>query len=83
MQPVNVLTICLCLAMSIKAQRPKPCGTYYTLVSEFGCLPLSDMYYDTHGLWITAFFNLISGIRDPSVFTPPSFCEKGSSLDVL
>ncbi|MBN3304702.1 EPD protein, partial [Amia calva] len=32
---------------------PETKGTYYTLVSEFGCLPLSDLYYDAHGLWIT------------------------------
>nr|XP_014339930.1 PREDICTED: ependymin-like [Latimeria chalumnae] len=51
-------------------------GYYQVTVTEFGCLPLSTLYYSEKTGWVlTSLFNLSEGIEDPNVFIPPSFCN--------
>ncbi|XP_060773064.1 ependymin-like 1 [Neoarius graeffei] len=51
-------------------------GQYMLTFTEFGCLPVSALFNRPKPGWIvTNFFNIIRGIKNPSVFIPPPFCQ--------
>ncbi|XP_066574953.1 ependymin [Amia ocellicauda] len=63
---------------------PETQGTYFSHFTQFGCLPISEVYYTPKSNWLITYFDIVSGIRDPNVFIPPPFCEeKGSRPEVL
>ncbi|XP_067877573.1 ependymin-like isoform X1 [Heterodontus francisci] len=50
-------------------------GHYFLTFTEYGCLPVSEVFYSKTG-WISiSFLNLTKGISDPTVFTPPPECS--------
>ncbi|XP_048884793.1 ependymin-like 1 [Brienomyrus brachyistius] len=50
-------------------------GKYFSTFTEFGCLPVSSIYYSNSTGWvITSFFNNMYGIGNPEDFIPPDFC---------
>lgn len=52
---------------------------YFLTFTEFGCLPISSLYYSQKTGWIsTSFFNIVVGIKDPSSLTPPPFCTNAT-----
>ncbi|KAI7814668.1 ependymin-like 1 [Triplophysa rosa] len=54
---------------------PETQGKYLATVTEFGCIPVSSLYYTPQTGWVvTSFFNAVTGIEDPEQFIPPSFC---------
>ncbi|XP_037538373.1 ependymin [Nematolebias whitei] len=54
---------------------------YLSTVTEFGCIPISSLFYTPKSDWVvTSFFNNVIGIADPQHLIPPSFC-KGSQLE--
>ncbi|TRY65490.1 hypothetical protein DNTS_021723 [Danionella cerebrum] len=49
---------------------------YIASVTEFGCLPVSTLYYTEQTGWVTTtYFNTVKGIENPEQFIPPPFCE--------
>ncbi|XP_051502018.1 ependymin-like 1 [Myxocyprinus asiaticus] len=54
---------------------PETQGKYLATVTEFGCIPVSTLYYTAETGWVvTTYFNAVTGIEDPDQFIPPSFC---------
>lgn len=62
-------------------------GTYMSTVTEFGCIPVSTLYYaETTGWVMVSFFNNVIGIVNPEALLPPPFCanarlEEGDGED--
>ncbi|CAM4509169.1 hypothetical protein PO909_024995 [Leuciscus waleckii] len=55
---------------------PETAGKYMATVTEFGCIPVSTLYYTPQSGWIvTTYFNAVTGIEDPEQFIPPPFCD--------
>ncbi|XP_051566252.1 ependymin-like [Myxocyprinus asiaticus] len=54
---------------------PETQGKYIATVTEFGCIPVSTIYYTEEMGWVvTSYFNAVTGIEDPNQLNPPSFC---------
>lgn len=55
-----------------------PPGSYAGLVSQVGCIPIMrTLYYNsTTNYQHATVFNVTLGIKDPSVFTPPAYCNQ-------
>ncbi|XP_055074253.1 ependymin-like 1 [Misgurnus anguillicaudatus] len=54
---------------------PETQGKYLATVTEFGCIPVSMLYYTAETGWVvTSYFNAVTGIEDPDDLNPPSFC---------
>uniref|UniRef100_A0A8C1XMZ7 Ependymin-like 1 n=1 Tax=Cyprinus carpio TaxID=7962 RepID=A0A8C1XMZ7_CYPCA len=54
---------------------PETGGKYLATVTEFGCIPVSTLYYTEKSGWVvTNYFNAVKGIEDPEQFFPPPFC---------
>ncbi|KAF4111710.1 ependymin-like 1 [Onychostoma macrolepis] len=61
---------------------PQTGGKYLATVTEFGCIPVSTLYYTEKTGWIvTTYFNAVKGIEDPEQFIPPSFCSDADTED--
>ncbi|XP_053475662.1 ependymin-like 1 [Ictalurus furcatus] len=64
------------LVNSWSGETPKEKSQYFLTFTEFGCLPVSVLFNMPKTGWVvTNFFNIIRGIKDPSVFIPPPFCN--------
>ncbi|XP_045920114.1 ependymin-like [Micropterus dolomieu] len=49
---------------------------YMSTVTEFGCVPVSTLFYTEKSGWVvTSFFNNVIGLEDPQQLNPPTFCE--------
>lgn len=56
---------------------PETQGKYVATVTEFGCIPVSTLYYTEQTGWVTTtYFNAVTGIPDPEQFIPPPFCNE-------
>ncbi|XP_017277547.1 ependymin-2 [Kryptolebias marmoratus] len=54
---------------------------YLSTVTEFGCIPISTLFYSPNREWVvTSFFNNVIGISEPQDLIPPAFCE-GAQLE--
>ncbi|XP_048851435.1 ependymin-like [Brienomyrus brachyistius] len=54
-------------------------GPYFITTTSTGCLPISGVFnVETIGNLVAAYVDLVYGIEDPNVFTPPSFCKKAN-----
>ncbi|XP_022611390.1 ependymin-like [Seriola dumerili] len=52
-------------------------GTYTTVFSEIGCIPMTYTSYTPESGWITiSTFNWVLGNTNPMDYTPPFFCAK-------
>lgn len=61
---------------------PQTAGKYVATVTEFGCIPVSTLYYTPESGWIvTSYFNAVTGIEDPEQFIPPAFCDDVETED--
>ncbi|KAK2913205.1 hypothetical protein QQF64_031142 [Cirrhinus molitorella] len=61
---------------------PETGGKYLATVTEFGCLPVSTLYYTAESGWIvTTYFNAVKGVEDPEQFFPPHFCTDVETED--
>ncbi|KAG7484890.1 hypothetical protein MATL_G00055230 [Megalops atlanticus] len=61
---------------------PETEGKYFTTFTEFGCLPITSLYYTEKTGWIlTSFFDLVIGIEDPQEFFPPDFCDTSAAVE--
>ncbi|KAJ8348401.1 hypothetical protein SKAU_G00269900 [Synaphobranchus kaupii] len=55
---------------------PEQKAKYFLTFTEFGCLPITNLYNSEQTGWIlTSFFDLVIGIEDPEDFIPPDFCD--------
>ncbi|XP_067303778.1 ependymin-like 1 [Pseudorasbora parva] len=55
---------------------PQTGGKYMATVTEFGCIPVSTLYYTERSGWVvTTYFNAVTGVEDPEQFLPPKFCH--------
>ncbi|KAG7314156.1 hypothetical protein KOW79_022652 [Hemibagrus wyckioides] len=64
------------LVNSWAGQATKEQGQYMLTFTEFGCLPVSVLFNSPNSGWVvTNFFNIVRGIKEPSQFIPPPFCE--------
>ncbi|XP_067257000.1 ependymin-like 1 [Chanodichthys erythropterus] len=55
---------------------PETGGKYVATVTEFGCIPVSTLYYtEERGWMVTTYFNGVRGVEDPGEFIPPPFCD--------
>uniref|UniRef100_A0A4W6D836 Ependymin-like 1 n=1 Tax=Lates calcarifer TaxID=8187 RepID=A0A4W6D836_LATCA len=62
---------------------PKKAGKFMSTVTEFGCIPVSNVYHtDQFGWVLTSFFNNVIGLLDPGQLIPPAFC-KGAQLEAM
>ncbi|XP_020374008.1 mammalian ependymin-related protein 1 [Rhincodon typus] len=49
---------------------------YMLTFTEVGCLPVSELYYIKETGWVTEmFYDLTTGIHNPTVFIPPAECS--------
>ncbi|KAM4537069.1 ependymin-like [Odontesthes bonariensis] len=56
-------------------QMKKGTAKYMSTVTEFGCIPVSNLFHtDKSGWVVTSFFNNVIGLADPQELIPPSFC---------
>ncbi|KAI4892321.1 hypothetical protein NFI96_003466 [Prochilodus magdalenae] len=63
------------LVNSWGGEMPEQEVKYFLTFTEFGCIPISTLYYRPQTGWIaTSYFNIVVGIKDPSPLTPPPFC---------
>ncbi|MCJ8749045.1 hypothetical protein PDJAM_G00171740 [Pangasius djambal] len=54
-------------------------GQYILTFTEFGCLPVTVLFNRPEPGWIVMnFFNIIRGIKEPSVFFPPPICKNAT-----
>ncbi|XP_036380287.1 ependymin [Megalops cyprinoides] len=61
---------------------PETEGKYFMTFTEFGCLPITSLYYTDKTGWIlTSFFDLVIGIEDPQEFFPPEFCATSAAVE--
>ncbi|XP_026106600.1 ependymin-like [Carassius auratus] len=61
---------------------PATAGKYVATVTEFGCIPVSTLYYTPKTGWIlTSYFNAVTGIEDPEQFFPPPFCAHADTKE--
>ncbi|XP_023116905.2 ependymin [Amphiprion ocellaris] len=59
-----------------KLNMKKTRAKYMSTVTEFGCVPVSTLFYtDKTGWIVTSFFNNVIGLADPQMLIPPSFCR--------
>ncbi|KAF7697208.1 ependymin [Silurus meridionalis] len=50
-------------------------ANYSMTFTEFGCIPVVTIYkIDGQGHFLSSFFDIVTGMEDPSVFIPPDFC---------
>ncbi|XP_052417784.1 ependymin [Carassius gibelio] len=65
-----------------KGDVPEIGGKYLATVTEFGCFPVSMLYYSARTGWIaTTYFNAVKGIGDPEQLNPPPFCPAAETED--
>ncbi|XP_051982063.1 ependymin-like [Xyrauchen texanus] len=63
---------------------PETQGKYMATVTEFGCIPVSVIYYTTQMGWVvTSYFNAVKGIEDPDQLNPPSFCTDAQTEETM
>ncbi|KAI4892334.1 hypothetical protein NFI96_019725 [Prochilodus magdalenae] len=63
------------LVNSWSGKTPTKEDKFFLIFTEFGCLPISILSYDSGNDWtVASYFNIIVGIKDPSQLTPPPFC---------
>ncbi|XP_016408748.1 ependymin-2-like [Sinocyclocheilus rhinocerous] len=61
---------------------PETGGKYLATVTEFGCVPVSMLYYSARTDWIvTTYFNAVKGIEDLEQLIPPPFCADAETED--
>ncbi|XP_005800091.1 ependymin-like [Xiphophorus maculatus] len=54
----------------------KGLATYVSMVTEFGCIPVSTLFSTDKTGWVAvSFFNNVVGLVDPQDLTPPPFCS--------
>ncbi|KAF7658451.1 hypothetical protein LDENG_00012650 [Lucifuga dentata] len=54
---------------------PNDAGKYIVTVTEFGCIPVSEIVHtEQFGWMLTSYFNNVIGISDPDKLNPPDFC---------
>ncbi|KAI3376610.1 hypothetical protein L3Q82_017044 [Scortum barcoo] len=57
-------------------QMKKGKAKYMSTVTEYGCIPVSNVFHTERKGWmVTNFFNNVIGLVDPRRFIPPSFCQ--------
>ncbi|KAM9450025.1 ependymin-like [Clarias gariepinus] len=67
------------LVNSWAGEIPQVQGQYVMTFTEFGCLPVTVLYNMPKTGWVvTNFFNIVRGIKNPSVFIPPLFCQNAT-----
>ncbi|KAM9449794.1 ependymin-like isoform 5-T5 [Clarias gariepinus] len=67
------------LVNSWAGETTKNQGINVVTYTEFGCLPVAFLFNaPTSDLVVYTFFNIILGIKDPSVFIPPPFCDNAT-----
>lgn len=54
---------------------PNNAGKYIASVTEYGCIPVSTLFYTEKTGWgVASYFNNLVGISDPNQLNPPSYC---------
>ncbi|KAM6959690.1 ependymin-like [Tautogolabrus adspersus] len=57
-------------------QLKKGIAKYMSTVTEFGCVPVSNLFHtDRRGWMVTSFYNNVIGLTDPGQLLPPPFCK--------
>ncbi|XP_005800090.1 ependymin-2-like [Xiphophorus maculatus] len=61
---------------------PDKSGKYLSVVTEFGCIPVSTNYQTKeYGWMLMSFFDNVIGIEDPNLLNVPSFCSEGEGKE--
>ncbi|XP_030635890.1 ependymin [Chanos chanos] len=61
---------------------PEEQGKYMSTVTEFGCIPISTLYYSPKTGWtIISYFNIVQGVEDPNMLNPPPFCKDAKLIN--
>ncbi|KAG9340136.1 hypothetical protein JZ751_021855 [Albula glossodonta] len=61
---------------------PEKKGDYFLTYTEFGCIPITNLYHTTgNGYFLESFWDIVVGIEDPQEFFPPDFCDTSEPMD--
>ncbi|TSL04331.1 Ependymin [Bagarius yarrelli] len=61
---------------------PELKANYSLTFTEFGCIPIVNMYrIEGTGHFLLSFFDIVVGIEDPTVFIPPEFCSSKTLVE--
>ncbi|KAL6470139.1 hypothetical protein MHYP_G00212580 [Metynnis hypsauchen] len=61
---------------------PEIKANYSMSFTEFGCIPVTTLYnIEKTGHILSSFYDIVTGIENPDVFIPPSFCTSAKLVE--